>query len=123
MVGHLALDVEEFWFRAVMAGDSSAADELAQVGDDAWKVADDVPADDVFARYREECAKADEIITSTGLDAAPAWWPVEQFGPRRIGSLRAALLHVITETATHAGHLDAVRELLDGRRWLVMTAE
>jgi hypothetical protein len=28
---------------------------------------------------------------------------------------------VITETATHAGHLDAVRELIDGRTWFVIS--
>jgi Protein of unknown function (DUF664) len=28
------------------------------------------------------------------------------------------MLHVITETACHAGHLDAARELIDGRQWL-----
>jgi Protein of unknown function (DUF664) len=27
---------------------------------------------------------------------------------------------VITETACHAGHLDAVRELIDGRTWMVL---
>jgi hypothetical protein len=31
------------------------------------------------------------------------------------------ILHVITETATHAGHLDAARELIDGGQWLVLT--
>jgi hypothetical protein len=31
------------------------------------------------------------------------------------------VLHVLVETATHAGHLDAVRELIDGRKWLVLT--
>jgi hypothetical protein len=31
------------------------------------------------------------------------------------------MLHVITETACHAGHLDAVRELIDGRTWMVLT--
>jgi hypothetical protein len=31
------------------------------------------------------------------------------------------MLHVVTETACHAGHLDAARELIDGRRWLVLT--
>jgi hypothetical protein len=35
--------------------------------------------------------------------------------------LRQTILHVIAETATHAGHLDAVRELIDGRTWLVLT--
>jgi len=28
---------------------------------------------------------------------------------------------VITETATHAGHLDVVRELIDGGQWLILT--
>jgi hypothetical protein len=32
--------------------------------------------------------------------------------------VREVILHVITETATHAGHLDAARELLDGRTWM-----
>lgn len=27
-------------------------------------------------------------------------------------------MHVITETACHAGHLDTVRELIDGQTWL-----
>jgi hypothetical protein len=35
--------------------------------------------------------------------------------------MRAIALHVITETACHAGHLDAARELLDGRTWLRLT--
>jgi Protein of unknown function (DUF664) len=35
--------------------------------------------------------------------------------------LHAIILHVITETATHAGHLNAVRELIDGRTWLILT--
>ena len=35
--------------------------------------------------------------------------------------LRDTVLHVITETATHAGHLDAVRELIDGRTWMILT--
>jgi hypothetical protein len=28
---------------------------------------------------------------------------------------------VIAETACHAGHLDAARELLDGQTWLILT--
>jgi hypothetical protein len=30
-------------------------------------------------------------------------------------------VHVIAETACHAGHLDAARELIDGRQWVVLT--
>lgn len=51
------------------------------------------------------------------LGAAPAWWPADMFGPWRLDSVFAVLHHVTVETATHAGHLDAARELLDGRTW------
>jgi hypothetical protein len=31
------------------------------------------------------------------------------------------VLHVVTETAAHSGHLDAARELIDGKQHLVLT--
>ena len=64
--------------------------------------------------------QASAIITATGLDTAPAWWPEGRFGSWRLDNLRQLLLHVITETACHAGHLDAARELIDGKQWLVL---
>jgi Protein of unknown function (DUF664) len=42
-------------------------------------------------------------------------------GDWRLDDLRQIILHMITETACHAGHLDAARELLDGLPWLVLT--
>jgi uncharacterized protein DUF664 len=117
LVRHLALDVERFWFRAVIAGEHVDLPE----GDEGWQVAADEPAAAVLDLYRRECALSDEVIAGTPLDSWPAWWPAELFGdlPRR--DLRRTVLHVVTETATHAGHLDAVRELIDGRTWLVLT--
>jgi hypothetical protein len=46
---------------------------------------------------------------------------VHLFGDWRLDNLGDVLMHVIGETATHAGHLDAARELIDGRQWLVLT--
>jgi hypothetical protein len=119
LVQHLALDVERFWFRAVIAGEQTVIDALAEAGD-AWQVASDVRAEDIFDVYRQEIDLANAIITATPLDTAPAWWP-NFFGDWRLHHLREVILHVITETACHAGHLDVVRELIDGRRWLVLT--
>jgi uncharacterized damage-inducible protein DinB len=118
LVQHLTLDVERFWFRAVMAG------EPIENGDDAvdaWQVGPDVPAETVLSLYRREIELANTIISETDLGTAPAWWPEDLFGSFRLNDLREIMLHVITETACHAGHLDAVRELIDGRRWLVLT--
>jgi hypothetical protein len=56
-------------------------------------------------------------LAGLSLDAPPARWP-DYFGDWKLRDLREIILHVITETATHAGHLDAARELLDGRTWM-----
>jgi uncharacterized damage-inducible protein DinB len=120
LLRHLALDVEQFWFRAVVAGEQAVIAEQASVAS-AWHVSPDVPAEAVFEMYRREIERANTIITATPLETAPAWWPPELFGDWRLDTLREILLHVMTETACHAGHLDAARELIDGRQWLVLT--
>lgn len=117
LVRHLALDVERFWFRAVVGGERVDL----ETGADAWQVGPDTPAEAVFGLYRRETELANAVIGATPLDAAPAWWPEEIFPGMPSQNLRETILHVITETACHAGHLDAARELIDGRTWLVLT--
>ena len=117
LVQHLALDIERFWFQAVVAGERVDLES----GADAWQVPADMPAEAVLEGYRQEIALANPIIAATALDAAPAWWPEELFGSWRLHNLRQIIMHVITETACHAGHLDTVRELIDGHTWLILT--
>jgi uncharacterized damage-inducible protein DinB len=116
LVQHLALDVERFWFRAVMAGE----DVTLCTSDQAWQVADDVATATVLDSYRSECPLADDIIRRIPLDAEPELWR-EEWGPLNVESLLDVIVHVIKETATHAGHLDVARELLDGHQHLVVT--
>ena len=117
LVQHLALDVERFWFRAIVAGEQV---DLA-AGGDAWQVGAEVPSGAILDRYRQEIAHANAIIAATPPDTAPAWWPVGLFGDWRLHTVRQIILHGMAETACHAGHLDAARELIDGRKWLVLT--
>ena len=117
LVQHLAVDVERFWFRHVVAGEPLDDGEAA----DAWQVTPDVPAEAVLGLYRQETELANAIIAATPPDAAPAWWPNELFGGWRLHDVREIILHVIAETACHAGHLDAVRELIDGQTWLILS--
>jgi uncharacterized damage-inducible protein DinB len=116
LVQHLALDVERFWFRQCMAGE-----DCGEVDGDksAWLVATDVEPEAVLALYRDEILRANAVIEVTPLEAPPKHWP-DGFGDWRLPDLRALLLHVITETACHAGHLDAARELIDGGTWLIL---
>jgi hypothetical protein len=119
LVRHLALSDEHYWFRCVVAGESL---EYFPQGPNAdWQVGPDEPADDVFEQYRAEIGRSDAIIAATTMDAAPrqpdpewATWGMD------FPVLRSVIMHVITETAVHAGHLDAVRELIDGRQWVVL---
>jgi uncharacterized damage-inducible protein DinB len=121
LVQHLALDVERFWFRCVVAGDQVAIDQLDDTAN-AWDVDPAASAEDVLAMYRQQIELSNAIIAETPLDNALAWWPDDLFGDWRMLNVRQAILHTMTETACHAGHLDAVRELIDGRKWLVLTA-
>lgn len=121
LLNHLALDVEHYWFRCILNGESLDFFAPGPRGEaDAWQVEDGVSAADVVALYRAEAARATEIIAA----AVPETQPLQRdphWGDWQLENARAVMLHVITETACHAGHLDAVRELVDGRQWLVLT--
>ena len=121
LINHLSHDVERFWFQAVVAGEAGVIDELRDSSTNASKVSPVLSANDVLEGYRRHIEQADSIITSTSLEAAPAWWPEDQFGSFRIHTVREIILHVLIETAAHAGHLDAARELIDGKQHLVLT--
>ena len=58
-----------------------------------------------FARAR---AASDQVIADLGLEATGTAW----FGDTV--TLRWVLIHVVEDTARHAGHADIVRELIDG---------
>ncbi len=111
---HLALDVERWWFQALVAGDGDARRYFEEHPGGAWTVP---PGTDVTALYEAESARSDVIIAASDLDTHPAHWP-DFLGP--VQTVREIVLHVITETATHAGQLDIVRESLDGRTWLTL---
>jgi hypothetical protein len=116
LVRHLALEVERFWFQRCVAGESAGQPEEAS----AWQVPPSLPAAEILDLYHSEIEKANGIIATTPLDAMPRWWPDEVFPDYPIRPLRNVILHVLAEAATHAGHLDAARELIDGAQWLVL---
>jgi hypothetical protein len=119
LVHHLAFDDEAFWFRGTIAGEQEVKDAVA-ANQDGWRVPDGLSGADVIALYRLEIERSNAIIEAVGLDAVPAWWPEALFGDWRLQHVRDVILHVMVETAAHAGHLDAARELIDGRQWLVL---
>jgi hypothetical protein len=63
------------------------------------------------AEYRSVTARATDIILACADLESPSARPTRQGGPP---SMRWALTHMIEETARHAGHMDILRELIDG---------
>ncbi|GAA2040632.1 DinB family protein [Catenulispora yoronensis] len=120
LLNHLALDDEQFWFAGVVAADPEVAAAVERGEPDGWHLDPALAVDQVFARYRQQSDRTDAIIEACDLDAAPAWWPRSVFGDDfRLHTVREIVLHHLAETATHAGHLDIVREQIDGRQWIV----
>ncbi len=89
-----------------------------------WRGPGAAPNDDLYATatessawvrdlYRRSWDHATETFAVTALDDTGTvfWWPPE----RRHPTLRTVLIHMTVETARHAGHLDLLRELLDGQ--------
>ncbi len=117
LVEHLG-HAERFWGQRILTG---------EVLDLPWP-ATDAPAGaawdgrghevaDVLAFYREQCDRTDAILAGFALDATPTKVPRADL-PTDVGTVREIVLHLIEETARHAGHLDVARELLDGHTGL-----
>lgn len=104
IVRHLA-DVERAWFLEVFAG---LPYDREFGSDDNPDGEFDVTADDSLDRTLADyaaCAESRALIADADLDDIAANAQM---------NLRWILLHMIEETARHAGHLDILREQLDG---------
>jgi Protein of unknown function (DUF664) len=119
LVRHLTLSDERYWFEVVVAGEPLDFWPEGDNGD--WLVGPDEPADGVLSAYRSAIDRSDQIIAARSLDQPPAqpeqWWAEAGM---EFPDLRAVIVHVLVETAVHAGQVDAVRELLDGKQYIVL---
>jgi Protein of unknown function (DUF664) len=112
LVSHLRW-VEYSWFTQNLLGTPDHGETPWTEGGhpDAEMFVDDVPLAQLLDEYDAECARSNEIIATVSLDE------VEKAVFRDTGaaSTRYILCHLIEETARHVGHLDIIRELLDGK--------
>ena len=111
---HLSL-VEEAWMEARFAGlpDREPWVSVDWDSDPNWEFrnAADLAPEQLQSRYREACDRSRNVVSNaTGLDELS----VRALRDGRHFSLRWVLLHLIEETARHAGHADFLREAVDG---------
>ncbi|MBW1596653.1 DinB family protein [Streptomyces sp. JJ38] len=109
IVSHLRW-VEHFWFEVVFLGRPATGPRFEDGVEDGDLRVDGVPLDRLLTEYEQQCATSDEIIAAHSLDETGRHPDFEVSA----ASLRWMLFHMIEETARHAGHLDAIREFLDG---------
>lgn len=116
LLNHLAYDDEMFWISAVLGGDPDAIQALHN----GW-ASDPMTGAEAIDLYKREITRSDEVLSRIDLDAPPRWTPPSSvFDAPPLGDAREVVFRVLTETSVHAGHLDIVRELIDGHQNLVV---
>jgi hypothetical protein len=103
MIEHLG-HAEWHWFQEVAMG---------SVEPPPWNIERESTGS-VFAFYRDQIEQSNAVLASTPLSEQPRGHH-GQGDSDQVTDLRFIVVHMIEETARHLGHLDAARELIDGR--------
>ena len=115
LLNHLAL-VEDTWFRVRFAGlpdhELWAGHDWARDPEYEFRTAVDLAPDELRARYADACDRSREVVAAAGSLDALSVGTSSRTGNR--WDLRWVLLHLLGETARHAGHADLLREAIDG---------
>lgn len=113
LVAHLRW-VEYSWFQMNLAGvpDTGQTPWTDDGHVDAEMFVDDVPLAQLLDEYDAECARSNELLATVSLDDVEKAVAIRDTGA---ASTRYILCHMLEETARHVGHLDIIRELLDGQ--------
>jgi hypothetical protein len=104
---------ERRWFQVIAAGRRFPGEwpEVQDKGvDPTFRLTEGDTVESVVAYYREQIAASQDIVGSCDLNT-PCTLP--EVADR---NLRWVALHMIEETARHAGHADIIRESIDGTR-------
>ena len=110
LVRHLTF-VERRWLQWGFEGEPMA-EPWGDSRDGRWFVGADEPAHEVLRTFVEQAAVTRDVVASHALT------DVGVPGPRWDGAppptLARVLFHLVQEYARHVGHMDIVRELIDG---------
>jgi uncharacterized damage-inducible protein DinB len=125
LVKHVAA-TEKQWVRFIELGTEAMAmpdgewnpdSELAQQWANEFRLLPDETVTDVLAEYERVAAYTDALVQSLpDLDASHPLPRAPWFPPGAVRSARRVFLHIVAETAQHAGHADIIRETIDGQK-------
>ncbi|MGH3918422.1 MAG: DinB family protein [Pseudonocardiaceae bacterium] len=119
LIKHVALTEQE-WINFILDGPSAmgswAEGDLADWSEGFSMLAGETLAG-LLDEYEQLARCTDELVTTLpDLDISHPLPEAPWFEPGARWSARRVLLHVIAETAQHAGHADIIRESLDGAK-------
>lgn len=109
IVSHLRW-AEQTWYEVLFLGGPDDGPQFREDPEDADMMVAGVPLPRLLDDYVAQCARSDEIIAAHSLDDVGRH---PDYQSAR-ASLRWMIIHMIEETARHVGHLDIIREQLDG---------
>jgi uncharacterized damage-inducible protein DinB len=120
IIKHVSL-VEEGWVRFIEEGPDahgSGADEAADEAHAAgFRMGEEESLPALVARYEAVARRTDDLVAALpSLDASHPLPEAPWFEPGAEWSARRVLLHIVAETAQHAGHADIIRETIDGAK-------
>lgn len=119
LIKHVTL-TERQWINFILDGPSAMGSGDEGSGYD-WAGGFSMAAGETLAglldEYEQVAGRTDELVaTLPDLDVSHPLPEAPWFEPGARRSARRVLLHVIAETAQHAGHADIIRESLDGAK-------
>ncbi|MEV0151712.1 MULTISPECIES: DinB family protein [unclassified Nonomuraea] len=109
VVSHLRW-VEYTWFEVLFLGKAAQGPPFDETVEDADMRVEGVPLERLLEEYAHQCAVSNEIVAAHGLEEVGRHPDFRSAA----ATLRWMLIHMVEETGRHAGHLDVIRELLDG---------
>jgi hypothetical protein len=119
LIKHVS-QMEAGWVRFILDGPSAIAgfDEAAMAAHAAgFRMLEGETLAELLAQYEEVAACTDELVaTIPSLDLSHPLPEAPWFPPNARRSARRVFLHIVAETAQHAGHADILRETLDGQK-------
>ena len=118
LIKHVTL-TERQWMRLIVEGPAAMSWDEASAGDwmAGFRMLDGETLTGLLETYEQVAQQTEELVVQLpDLDAAQPLPPAPWFEPGARWSARRVLLHVIGETAQHAGHADIIRESLDGAK-------
>jgi len=112
VVKHMAW-VEQWWFVDFIGGGSPDYPWSADDPDADFRIEHDEMIESISQLYADSVAQANAVIAAAQSLDITGTLPNDE-SDRSVRSLRWVLVHMVEETARHAGHLDIIRELIDG---------